>query len=97
MLPFKFENGDEVTDTITGFTGIVMYRVDNLTGCNNYGVQPMMKGVEAKSTMGETKLIDETRLKATGKKVSLPGEKPVAKVKERGPVLRDAIPTCTIK
>lgn len=36
---FKFNLGDEVVDTITGYTGIVVSRADYLTGCFHYGVQ----------------------------------------------------------
>lgn len=31
---FKFENGQIVKDMITGFTGVVVARVNYMTGCN---------------------------------------------------------------
>lgn len=37
---FKFNLGDKVRDTITGFTGIVTLRSQWLNNCNTYGVQP---------------------------------------------------------
>ncbi len=37
---FKFNLGDKVQDTITGFTGIVTLRSQWLNNCNTYGVQP---------------------------------------------------------
>ncbi len=37
---FKFKRGETVRDKVTGFTGIVTRRVDYLSGCNMYYVQP---------------------------------------------------------
>ena len=37
---FKLELGQKVKDTVTGFSGIIVHRVQFLTGCNRYGVQP---------------------------------------------------------
>ena len=37
---FKFELGSKVTDSITGFTGIVVCRTQWIHNCNVYGVQP---------------------------------------------------------
>jgi len=37
---FKFDLGDEVVDTITGFEGIVKARTQWLHNCNVYTVQP---------------------------------------------------------
>jgi hypothetical protein len=37
---FKFDVGDKVKDTITGFSGIVVYRTQWLNNCNTYGVAP---------------------------------------------------------
>lgn len=36
---FKFNLGDKVKDTITGFKGIVTLRSQWLNACNTYGVQ----------------------------------------------------------
>jgi len=37
---FKFKNGEMVEDLLTGFSGMVVYQIDYLTGCNRYGVKP---------------------------------------------------------
>ena len=37
---FKFNLGDKVKDTITGFTGVITLRSQWLNNCNTYGVQP---------------------------------------------------------
>lgn len=36
---FKLDLGDEVKDTITGFTGIIIYRTQWIHNCNVYGVK----------------------------------------------------------
>jgi len=51
--------GDTVTDTITGFTGIVVGRVEYLTGCIQFEVQP--KGLKDGVPINP-KWIDEVRL-----------------------------------
>lgn len=33
-MKFKFQKGLEAKDIVTGFTGIITYRVDYLTGCS---------------------------------------------------------------
>jgi hypothetical protein len=40
MKDFKFQNGDELKDKITGFRGVVISRGDYLTGCNRYALKP---------------------------------------------------------
>ena len=37
---FKHPLGHMATDKITGFTGVITSRVEFLTGCNRYHVQP---------------------------------------------------------
>jgi len=39
MFEFKFKMGDELKDTLTGFSGIVVARSQYLTGCNRYSLQ----------------------------------------------------------
>lgn len=39
MPEFKFNLGDEVKDTITGFPGVVICRSQWLNNCNTYTVQ----------------------------------------------------------
>lgn len=36
---FKFNCGDIVKDKITGFNGVVVARIQYLTGCNRYSIQ----------------------------------------------------------
>jgi len=40
MNEFKFDVGSTVKDTITGFEGVVMARIQWLNNCNTYRVQP---------------------------------------------------------
>ena len=59
---FKFNNGDEVKDTITGITGVVVYRyrlIDAPTS-NKYGV--VQKGLTEKGKEYETENFGEDRL-----------------------------------
>ena len=58
MKDYIFNHGDEVLDTITGFSGIVTGRCDYMTGCNTYGVQPPVS--EGKWVRSEW--FDENRL-----------------------------------
>ena len=52
--------GDVATDTLTGFTGIVISRIEYLTGCIQWKLQP--QGLkEGKIVEGEW--LDEVRLK----------------------------------
>lgn len=55
---FKFSNGDEVKETVTGFTGTITGTCFYLTGCNQYLV--VAKSVENKK--GESLWYDEGRL-----------------------------------
>lgn len=64
--------GAEAKDVITGFKGFIMWRVEWLTGCNQYGLQPEMK--KGDKDVPESKQFDENRLKPTGKSVTLPEE-----------------------
>lgn len=79
--PFLFNLGDEVIETVTGYKGFIIYRVEYLTGCNQYGLQPPMK---KDGTVPDARQVDENRLKLTGKKYSLPAQKPI-KVAPGGP------------
>jgi hypothetical protein len=56
---FAIEKGAKVADVITGFEGIVTGRVDYITGCNQYLVQPKQK---ADGNFIEAKWFDEHRL-----------------------------------
>ena len=56
---FKFENGDKVKETITGFVGTITGTCFYLTGCNQYLVVPKCKD---EFTNAEGVWYDEGRL-----------------------------------
>ena len=56
---FAIANGASVQCKVTGFEGVVTGRVDYITGCNQYLVQPKVK---ADGTVVEPRWIDEHRL-----------------------------------
>lgn len=39
-MAFLYNRGVYVRDKITGFTGCIVSRMDSITGCNRYCVQP---------------------------------------------------------
>jgi hypothetical protein len=39
-MAFLYERGVWLKDLVTGFTGCVVARMDSLTGCNRYCLQP---------------------------------------------------------
>jgi hypothetical protein len=59
---FKIENGVEVRDKVTGFSGVVTGRADYITGCNQYLVQPPAKD----GAFVEPRWYDEHRLAVIG-------------------------------
>lgn len=63
---FKFNLGDEVKDSITGFTGIITLRSQWLNNCNTYGVQPTKLKDGAPQ---ERQHFDEPQLVAVAEKV----------------------------
>jgi hypothetical protein len=67
-MEFKFDMGQGVKDVITGFSGHVMARSQYLTGCNQYFVLPKMDKTGA---YPDGTWVDENRLAAFGKSVSL--------------------------
>lgn len=76
---FKFNNGDPVSDKVTGFSGTVTGRADYITGCRTYLVQPAMKD----GAWVDSRWLDEDRLAAgSGERVELevetngPGDEP---------------------
>jgi len=64
-MAFKYALGDELKDSITGFTGIVMGRTDYLTGCQHYGLMPRKLDKDGK--FQEYQWLEESRLSSTGK------------------------------
>ncbi|MBA7590343.1 hypothetical protein ES708_32458 [subsurface metagenome] len=65
---FKFELNEEVTDVVTGLTGIIMCRTEYSTGCHHYGIQPRLVTKEGKVPSWE--YLDESRLTATGQSLA---------------------------
>ncbi|MFZ2602707.1 MAG: hypothetical protein WAX79_01745 [Candidatus Omnitrophota bacterium] len=63
---FKFETGERVQDIITKFKGIIMSRIDYLTGCRQYGISQESFTKEGKKMDWE--YFDEDRL------IKLPGK-----------------------
>jgi hypothetical protein len=63
---FKHELGKEAKDIVTGFKGIILSRMEWLTGCNRYGIQPKM-GKDGKT--GEITYFDENQIEVVGKGV----------------------------
>ena len=57
---FKFDNGHEVKDLVSGFTGIVDCCSLWLNGCRRYSVQPKMK--KGGTTKPESIWVDEESL-----------------------------------
>ena len=62
---FKHDLGVHAKDIVTGFTGVIVGRVQYLTGCNQYLVQAKKKD---KSEFGERTWLDEHRLEINAKK-----------------------------
>ena len=56
---FKFQNGDKVTEIVTGFTGTITGTCFYLTGCSQYLVVPKCKD---EFTKAEGTWYDEGRL-----------------------------------
>ena len=56
---FKFTNGQFVKDRITGFCGVITGRVDYISGCQQYVVQPQS---ETPEKWHDGKWFDEDRL-----------------------------------
>ena len=67
-VEFKFENGEEVEDMVSGFTGIIDCVSLWLNGCRRYSVQPKMKKGEV--TRPESIWLDEESLKRVSDGVS---------------------------
>ncbi len=58
-VEFKFSNGDEVREKITGFRGVITGSVTYLTGCNQYLLTAKSKTERKQAT---TLWYDEGRL-----------------------------------
>lgn len=79
IVDFKFNNGDEVKDIVSGFTGIIDCSSIWLNGCTRYSVQPKVK-------KGETDKPDSIWLdEETLEKISEGINKKVKPTKTGGP------------
>ena len=79
MVKFKFKNGTEVIDTVSGFTGIIDCSALWLNGCRRYSVQPKIG--KDKTQRPESIWIDEETLE----KISDGVNKKVKPTKTGGP------------
>ena len=59
-VEFKFENGEEVKDVVSGFTGIIDCVSLWLNGCRRYSIQPKMK--EGETSKPDSIWMDEESL-----------------------------------
>jgi len=71
--------GQKARDKITGFTGIVIGKIDYLFGCNQYGLTPE---IDKDGKTGETQWFDDGRIVVLGRGI-LPKE--VRSKKNGGP------------
>ncbi len=63
----KIRMGDSVKDVVTGFAGVVVAKIEYITGCTQFGVSPKAKD----GKLNDTLYIDEKRLQIVGKRVEL--------------------------
>lgn len=73
--------GQEVRDTVTGFTGTATSRLEYLNGCVQYNVRPRVRE-DGKFPDGEW--IDAQQLEVVGPGINKP--RPVAKIATGGPM-----------
>lgn len=60
IVDFKFNNGEEVKDNVSGFTGIIDCSALWLNGCRRYSVQPKIE--KGKATKPDSIWMDEESL-----------------------------------
>jgi hypothetical protein len=69
---FKFQRGDYLRDIITGLSGVVTARMDSITGCDRYCIQP---GLDKDGKPQDAQWLDDQCLEYDpqhlGKKVDL--------------------------
>lgn len=68
-VDFKYSNGEEVKDIVSGFTGIIDCCSLWLNGCRRYSVQPKMK--KGDTTRPESLWIDEETLEKVSDGISV--------------------------
>jgi hypothetical protein len=77
---FKYNQGDKLKDSITGFEGVVTVRTDFINGCIRYGIQSPDLDKDGKPT--DVEYFDEPQLnlveptKPSKKKKETGGPKP---------------------
>ena len=64
MTDWKFEMGEELKDTISGFKGCVVGRSEFITGCHRYLLQPKIHKKD-KTELPEAVELDASTLKRT--------------------------------
>lgn len=62
VMKKRFEFGEFVVDTISGFSGKIVSRCETITGCDRYEVQP--KATDGGTKMSESVWFDVDRLEA---------------------------------
>lgn len=83
-VTFKYENGLQVRDRVTGLSGIINARCEWLNGCLRYSVQPPADQKEP-NKMPEGWWIDEAQLEVVGEGLN---SKPVEMKRTGGPSLK---------
>ncbi len=71
---FKYELGESAKDVITGFSGVIMARIEYFTGCNQYAISPTKLTIEGKKP--EWEYFDENRVVAKKGKITLNKQNP---------------------
>lgn len=84
---FKFNQGDETKDTITGFSGIIVARTDFYNGCIRYGIQS--KKLNKDGSTLEIEYFDEEQLEIIKSKKIIKKEKRTGGPKPATPKYRD--------
>lgn len=67
-MAFKYKKGLLAKDKVTGFKGIITYRVEYMTGCDQYGLSPEMTTKDKEIPKAEQ--FDESRIEILGEGVS---------------------------
>lgn len=70
---FKFPLGVKAKDVLSGFTGTISYRVQYITGCDQYGLHP---GMDKEGKLLDAQQFDESRIEIiNAKPLVLPADK----------------------
>ena len=67
-VEFKYNNGEQVIDQVSGFTGIIDCCSIWINGCRRYSVQPRIK--EGETTKPDSLWMDEESLEKVSEGVS---------------------------